>query len=252
MDFSFTPILTQRGEILHTHDYDGVMEQGRLLLLDMGIETALGYASDITRTWPVSGKFSPQQRDIYNIVLQAQLAAIAAIRPGISYREVHLIAAHTIAEGLTALGLMKGDPQEAVAAGAHALFYPHGIGHALGLDVHDMEDLGDRVGYETGTSRSPQFGLNFLRLARPMQAGFVVTVEPGIYFIPPLFHQWRQENRHASFLVYDNIETYLSFGGIRIEDDVLVTHTGSRVLGEPIAKTIKELETTVQMSNFSP
>lgn len=247
-DFSFNPILTQHGEILHTHEYQGTMEEGRLLLLDMGVETNKGYASDITRVWPISGKFSSKQREIYDVVLHAQQQAINTIRPGVPYREVHHVAALTIAEDLTRLGLMKGDPQEAVAVGAHALFFPHGVGHMMGLDVHDMEDLGDRVGYETGATRNPQFGLNFLRLARPLQAGFVVTVEPGIYFIPALFHLWKQENRHASFLDYAKIETYLDFGGIRIEDDVHVTEHGRKVLGEPISKTVREIETIMQAS----
>lgn len=241
-DFSFPPILTHNGETLHIHDYDGAMEAGRLVLLDMGVETSLGYASDITRSWPVTGTFSPEQRDIYNIVLQSQLDAIDAIKPGVPYRDVHLVAARTIAEGLTSLGLMKGDPKAAVEAGAHALFFPHGVGHMLGGDVHDMEDLGDAVGYLPGEPRSTQFGLNFLRLARPLQEGHVVTVEPGIYFIPALFEQWRSSGQHEQFLNYDAIAPYMSFGGIRIEDDVLVTSEGQRVLGPGIAKTVEDVE----------
>ncbi len=245
-DFSFPPILTHHGEILHTHDYDGMMESGRLVLLDMGVETSLGYASDITRSWPVNGTYTSRQRDLYNIVLQSQLDAIEAIGPGVPYRDVHRVAATTIAAGLIDLGLMKGDADEAVREGAHALLFPHGVGHMLGGDVHDMEDLGDVVGYEPGDSRSSQFGLNFLRLARPLAKGHVVTVEPGIYFIPALFEQWRASKKHEAFLNYKAIEDYLSFGGIRIEDDVLVTESGSRVLGPGIAKTVEEVEAKIK------
>lgn len=244
-DFSFPPIVTQNGEILHTHDYNSVLRAGRLLLMDMGVETPCGYASDITRTWPVQGEFSVGQREIYSIVLQSQIDAIDAIQPGVSFRDIHRRAAQTIAEGLTELGLMQGNPEDAVAEGAHALFFPHGVGHMLGGDVHDMEDLGDTVGYAPGELRSEQFGLNFLRLARTLEAGFVVTVEPGIYFIPALFEMWQKEQRLASFLNYDRVSEFLSFGGIRIEDDVLVTPSGHRVLGPPIAKALRDVETTI-------
>lgn len=241
-DFAFPPIVTTHGEILHNHSYGDVLQDGALLLVDMGAEIAAGYASDITRAWPVSGTFSPQQKDIYELVLASQLKAIEAIKPGLSYREVHLLAAEVIVEGLIGLGLMKDDPQEAVAAGAHALFFPHGLGHMMGLDVHDMEDLGDVVGYGSGAERSEQFGLNFLRLSRELEAGYVVTVEPGVYFIPALIDMWRKEKRHEAFIAYDAVEAFRSFGGIRIEDDVLVTKSGSRVLGPPIAKTCKQVE----------
>ena len=241
-DTAYPPIMTTHGEILHTHDYDEVLEKGRLLLLDIGAEAPSGYASDITRTIPVSGIFTAPQLMIYDIVLRAQWSAIAAIRPHIPYRDIHLIAARVIAEGLTSLGLMKGDPQAAVAAGAHALFFPHGIGHTLGLDVHDMEDLGDIVGYSEGEARSTQFGLNFLRFARPLQQGFVMTVEPGIYFIPSLIQQWKKEGRHKEFIAYERLEGWFSFGGIRIEDDILVTSEGSRILGQPIPKIPEDLK----------
>lgn len=241
-DFAFPPIVTCHGEILHNHHYNETMEDGRLVLVDMGAEVSSGYASDITRVWPVNGTFSARQRDVYQLVLQAQEDAIAAVAPGFSYRDVHLRAALTIATGLCDLGLMKGDPAEAVAAGAHALFFPHGVGHVMGIDVHDMEDLGDVVGYGQGVGRSEQFGLNFLRLARTLEEGYVVTIEPGVYFIPTLIDLWREEQRHTSFICYDVLESYRDFGGIRIEDDVLVTSAGSRVLGPPIDKQIDAIE----------
>jgi Xaa-Pro aminopeptidase len=179
---------------------------------------------------------------VYEIVLRAQMSAITQIKPGIPYRDVHLHTCKVVAEGLSGIGLMRGDPDEAVAAGAHALFFPHGLGHMLGLDVHDMEDLGDIVGYPKGEKRNPQFGLNFLRLSRPLEPGFVLTVEPGIYFIPALIDRWREERAHTDFIDYDRLAQFVILGGIRIEDDVLVTSDGARVLGPVIPKTIAEVE----------
>ncbi len=239
---SYNPIVTVHGEVLHNHSYDNRLEEGQMLLNDSGAESPLTYASDITRTFPVNGKFSPSQAEVYQIVLQAQLSAIEQIRPGLPYREVHLHSSRVITEGLRAMGLMRGDPANAVAAGAHALFFPHGLGHMLGLDVHDMEDLGDIVGYPKGEKRSAQFGLNFLRLSRPLEVGFVLTVEPGIYFIPALIDRWKSERQHTGFINYDRLELFRNFGGIRIEDDVLVTAGGGRVLGPGIPKTIPEVE----------
>jgi Xaa-Pro aminopeptidase len=164
------------------------------------------------------------------------------MKPGITNREVHLGACRILVEGLCAMGLMQGNPSDSVEAGAHALFFPHGIGHMLGLDVHDMEDLGDIVGYKDKEKRSGQFGLNSLRLSRPLEPGFVLTAEPGIYFIPALIDRWQQEGRHKEFIKYDKLNAFRSFGGIRIEDDVLVTPTGARVLGPRIPKTIPEIE----------
>ncbi len=239
---AYTPIVTVRGEVLHNHSYDGILAEGQLLLNDSGAESSRYYASDITRTSPVSGRFSSLQADIYNIVLHMQLETIGMIKPGISYREVHLHACRIMVEDMIGLGLMKGDPSAAVEAGAHALFFPHGIGHMMGLDVHDMEDLGDIVGYGKKEKRSSQFGLNFLRLSRPLEAGFVLTVEPGIYFIPALIERWKGESLHKDFINYNRLYPFGSFGGIRIEDDVLVTPTGTRILGPPIPKTIPEVE----------
>ncbi len=243
---AFTPIVSVRGEVLHNHSYGNTMADGDLLLMDSGAESASGYASDITRTFPVSGRFSDRQRQIYEIVLAAQMAVISAAGPSHDNREMHRLAARTIAGGLTALGLMKGNPDNAVEVGAHALFFPHGIGHMMGLDVHDMEDLGDIVGYPEGEERSTQFGLAFLRMTRPLEPGFVITVEPGIYFIPALIDQWRAENRHAEFIDYERANEFREFGGIRIEDDVLITADGCRVLGPGIPKTVDEVEAAMR------
>jgi Xaa-Pro aminopeptidase len=239
---AFAPIVTVRGEVLHNHSYGGTLEDGQLLLCDAGTESRMYYASDITRTCPVSGRFSDRQAGVYELVLRMQLGSIRMMKPGITNREVHLEACRILAEGLCDMGLMRGNSSDAVEAGAHALFFPHGIGHMLGLDVHDMEDLGDIVGYKDKEKRSGQFGLNSLRLSRPLEPGFVLTAEPGIYFIPALIDRWQQEARHREFLNYDKINAFRSFGGIRIEDDVLVTDSGSRVLGPRIPKTIPEVE----------
>jgi Xaa-Pro aminopeptidase len=240
---AFPSIFTTRGHIFHNLDQENIMGKGDLLVNDSGAESPLHYAGDITRTFPVGGRFSRKQKDIYGIVLNAQQSAIEAIGPGIEYREVHRIAAKSLAIGLALLGVMKGDPDEAVAAGAHALFFPHGIGHMLGLDVHDMEGLGeDFVGYTREIRRSTQFGTRHLRLARALEPGFVVTVEPGLYFIPHLIARWKAERRHEEFIDYRRVDDYLDLGGIRIEDDVLVLEDGCRILGEPIPKTIADVE----------
>ncbi|MFZ2958034.1 MAG: aminopeptidase P family protein [Candidatus Ozemobacteraceae bacterium] len=240
---SFPVICTIRGETLHNHCYANRMRAGDLLLIDSGAESPLGYASDITRTLPVSGTFTHIQRAMYEIVLEAQKTAIDLIKPGTMFRDVHLAAARAITRGLVQEGLMRGNPEEAVEAGAHALFFPHGLGHMLGIDVHDMESLGeDFVGYDAETKRSDQFGLAYLRLARRLQPGFTLTVEPGMYFIPALIDIWRKERRHNDFIDYEKVETFKGFGGIRIEDDVLVTPTGARILGTPIPKTVSEIE----------
>jgi len=223
---AYPPIVTVRGEVLHNHSYDEILSDGQLLLNDSGVESVMCYASDITRTFPVSGRFSSVQAEIYQIVLRMQLGTISTIKPGISYREIHLGACRILAEGLRTMGLMQGNPSDAVEAGAHALFFPHGIGHMMGLDVHDMEDLGDIVGHKK-EKKSGQFGLNFLRLSRPLESGFVLTVEPGIYFIPALIDRWQQEQRHKEFINYDKIDAFRGFGGIRIEDNILVTPAGS-------------------------
>ena len=239
---AFNPIVTVRGEVLHNTGCGNTLSEGDLLLVDSGAEAPSGYASDITRTMPASGRYSGQQRDIYEVVLAANEAAIAAAGPGVTNCELHLLAARTIASGLKDLGLMQGDAEAAVEAGAHALFFVHGLGHMLGLDVHDMEDLGDVVGYEPGEERSTQFGLAYLRLARRLEPGFVLTVEPGVYFIPELIDRWRADGLHRDFIRYERLEAYRSFGGVRIEDDVLITENSHRVLGPHIAKTVNDIE----------
>jgi Xaa-Pro aminopeptidase len=240
---SFPTILSINGQTLHNHSHDNILKKGKMLVVDAGAETNLHYASDITRTIPVGGKFSPQQKDIYEIVLKANTEAIQSARPGVSHRDVHFLACNIIASGLKELGLMKGDSVEAVAAGAHALFMPHGLGHMMGLDVHDMEGLGENfVGYNDEIKRSDQFGLAFLRFALPYKPGHVFTVEPGCYFIPELIEKWKAEGKFTDFISYSKLDSYLPLGGIRIEDDVLITEKGHKVLGRAIPKTVKEIE----------
>jgi Xaa-Pro aminopeptidase len=240
---SFPIILSVNGQTLHNHYHGNILREGRLMVTDCGAESDLHYAGDITRTTPVGGKFSDRQQDIYEIVLKANTEAIHAAGPGKSNKDLHMLACKTIASSLKDLGLMKGDVGEAVAAGAHALFMPHGLGHMLGLDVHDMESLGENfVGYDNQVSRSDQFGLAFLRFALPFVPGHVFTVEPGCYFIPELIDQWRSEGRFKEFINYEKVGSYRDFGGVRIEDDVLITPKGYKVLGKPIPKTISEIE----------
>lgn len=239
---SYPVIATVHGEVLHNHHYHHRLGAGQLFLLDAGAETPAGYAGDLTSTFPVSPAFTPRQRDIHDLVLSAFLAAVEALRPGVNFRDIHLLACRRLAAGLKELGLMKGDVDEAVAAGAHALFFPCGLGHLMGLDVHDMENLGEVwVGYQ-GQPKSTQFGLKSLRLARPLEPGFVLTVEPGIYFMPGLMDRWRAEGRFTAFIDYAALEAYRDFGGLRIEEDFLVTAEGSRRLGRPKPRTAAEVE----------
>ncbi len=240
---SFPIILSVDGQTLHNHAHGNILRKGRMMVTDAGAETNLHYASDITRTTPVGGKFSPKQKDIYEIVLKANTEAIKATRPGISNRDLHFMACKIITTEMKSLGLMKGDVDEAVAAGAHALFMPHGLGHMMGLDVHDMEALGENfIGYNDEVKRSDQFGTAFLRFALPYKPGHVFTIEPGCYFIPELIEKWKSEGKFKDFINYSKIEDYMSIGGIRIEDDVLITENGHKVLGKPIPKTVKEVE----------
>ena len=243
MHLAFPPIVTVNGQTLHMHEHGNPLVKGRLLVLDCGAEAPSGYASDITRSVPVGGKFNARQKAVYEIVLAGQESAIKAIKPGVNFKDIHLQTARIMTDGLKDLGLMKGGTAEAVAAGAHALFFPHGLGHNLGLDVHDMEDYGENhVGYGEKVERSAQFGLAYLRMARELKPGHVLTVEPGLYFIPALYALWRKEKKHRDFIVYDAVEKFLDFGGARIEDDVLVTEKGRRVLGPPIPKTVADVE----------
>ncbi len=240
---SFPTIFSIRGETLHNHDHGNVMKDGDMALNDSGAESPLHYAGDITRTFPVGGTFTARQREAYEIVLLALEQATEAVRPGVEFRNVHLLACEVLASGLKDLGLMKGDVKEAVRVGAHALFFQCGTGHMLGLDVHDMEPLGeDYVGYTETIKRNPLFGFASLRLGRAVEPRFVVTVEPGLYFIPQLIDLWHAEQKHADFINYDAVMAYKDFGGICIEDDVLVLENGHRVLGTPIPKTVVEVE----------
>lgn len=241
---SFATILTQNGQTLHNHDHSHILEAGRLMLTDAGAESVTNYCSDHTRTIPVGGKFSSRQKDIYSIVLACHDHALTLTRPGITYQSVHLEVCKVLAQGLKDLGLMKGNVEEAVAAGAHALFMPHGLGHMMGIDVHDMEDLGQcYVGYDDEIRPSEQFGLASLRMGRRLQEGFVITDEPGCYFIPALIDKWRTENLHTDFLNYDAIDKFKDFGGIRLEDDILITADGSRFTGHKrIPITIEDVE----------
>jgi Xaa-Pro aminopeptidase len=244
---SFPVILSQNGETLHNHDHSQILTGGRLLVIDAGAETTSHYASDFTRTLPAGGRFTQQQKEIYNMTLAANNYAINTAKPGITYAGVHLGAAKIITQGLQSLGIMKGDADESVAAGAHALFFPHGLGHQIGLDVHDMEDLGENyVGYDDDVQRSKQFGLGALRMGRVLHEGFCITVEPGVYFIPALIEQWKQENKFSQFINYQKVMEYVGFGGIRLEDDILITPTGCRLLGEKrIPITVEEVESAI-------
>lgn len=229
---SFPIILTQNGEVMHGHSHDKILKEGRLLLMDAGAELQSHYCSDFTRTIPVGGTFKGISKDLYNLVLKANNHCIGMCAPGISFRDIHLTAARIITEGLKELGLMKGDIEEAVAAGAHAAFFPTGLGHNMGLDVHDMEDLGEHfVGYDHTVTRSTQFGLKSLRMARILEAGNVMTVEPGFYVIPTLLEMWKADGHNKAFINFDKCKALYDFGGIRIEDDVLVTPGGHRFLG---------------------
>ena len=244
---SFPIILSQNGETLHNHDHSKILKEGNLMLTDAGAESLLHYASDFTRTVPVGGKFTSKQREIYEIVLAANNLGTSLTKPGVTYLSVHLAVAEIIASGLKELGLMKGDVKEAVRNGAHAMFFPHGLGHMLGLDVHDMEDLGQiYVGYDDETRPVDQFGTAYLRLGRKLQPGFVITNEPGIYFIPALIDKWKNEKINTDFINFDKVEKYRNFGGIRLEDDILVTETGSKLIGERVPVNPDEIEEIVK------
>jgi Xaa-Pro aminopeptidase len=239
---AFPIILTVNGQTLHNHYHGNTLKNGDLLLCDFGAETARHYAADLSSAFPVDPVFSPRQREIYELSLDAYNAAVAMLKPGVPFRDVHLTACRIIARGLKDLGLMKGDVDEAVAQGAHAMFFPCGTGHMMGLDVHDMEDLGEvYVGYD-GEPKSTQFGLKSLRLARPLEPGFVLTVEPGIYFIPELMDKWRSEGKFMDFLNYDKMDTYRGFSGVRNEESFLITTEGCRRMGKDKPKSIEDVE----------
>ena len=233
---SFPTIFTQHGEIMHGNPSMAVLESGRLALCDCGAETMEHYCSDNTRTFPVNGKFDQRQLEIYSIVEDCHDLALKLSKPGVKYLDVHMGICRLMTDRLKELGLMKGDTEEAVRAGAHAMFLPHGLGHMMGMDVHDMEGLGQiYVGFDDETRPNlEQFGTNCLRMGRRLEEGFVITDEPGIYFIPALIDEWRAKGLHKDFINYEKLETYKDFGGIRIEDDLLITKDGCRFLGKEL------------------
>jgi Xaa-Pro aminopeptidase len=241
-NISFPIIATINGQTLHNHYHGNTLKEGDLFLIDAGYENEMGYAGDLSSTIPVSKKFTPVQKDIYHLTLEAHQAAIDAAQLNKPFKNVHIAASKTIFEGLKEMGLTKGNTDDAFEAGAHALFFPCGTGHMMGLDVHDMEDLGEVwVGYD-GQPKSKQFGLKSLRLAKPLQPGHVYTIEPGIYFIPELMDLWRSQNKFKEFINWDEVYKYRNFGGIRNEEDFVMTENGAQLLGKPKPKTIEEIE----------
>ncbi|AXY76646.1 aminopeptidase P family protein [Paraflavitalea soli] len=240
---SYPIICTVNGETLHNHYYGNTIREGQMLLLDAGAENDLHYAGDLTRTFPVGKKFTTEQKEVYNTVLASLDHAINLLKPGIRFRDVHAGACEKLVEGLTAIGIMKGNAAEAVAAGAHTLFFQCGLGHMMGMDVHDMEDLGEQyVGYSDDLQKSKEFGWKSLRLGRAVEPGYVLTIEPGVYIIPSLIDQWVAEKKHTNFINYKTLETFRNFSGIRVEDNFLVTADGNRKLGKYLPKSAEEIE----------
>ncbi|WP_375580058.1 aminopeptidase P family protein [Marivirga tractuosa] len=242
-NLSFPIILTKNGQYLHNHPTQDVVKNGDIILCDCGAETSMNYAGDMTRTFPVAERFSDIQRNIYSIVLDAHETAIAALKPGYKFIDAHMLASSKIVEGLKALGLMKGDTNDAVNAGAHTLFFQCGLGHFMGMDVHDMENFGEQlVGYTQHMQKSTEFGLKSLRLGKELEAGNVLTVEPGIYFNPYLIDSWKAQGKYTDFVNYSEVEKFKDFGGVRVEEDFLIDQGGVKLLGDPLAKTIEEIE----------
>ncbi len=241
-NISFPVIATINGQTLHNHYHGNIIKEGELFLVDAGFENQMLYAGDLSSTFPVSRKFTPEQKEIYQLTLDAHRASINALGLGLPFKNAHIAACLTIFDGLKAIGFTKGNAGDAFEAGAHALFFPCGTGHMMGLDVHDMEDLGEVwVGYE-GKPKSTQFGLKSLRLAKPLQAGHVFTIEPGIYFIPELIDLWRSQNKYNDFINWEKVDSYRNFGGIRNEENFVMTKNGAKRLGKPKPKTIEEIE----------
>lgn len=242
-DIAYPIILTINGQTLHNHYYGNTLKDGNMVLMDAGAENTMHYAGDLTRTFPVSKKFSPLQKDMYNIVLDAYEHAVEALLPAKLFRDIHLLAAERLVTGLKNLGFMKGNPAEAVAAGAHTMFFQCGLGHMIGLDVHDMEDLGEQyVGYNESVQKSKAFGLKSLRLGKALEIGNTLTVEPGIYIIPELIDRWQAEKKYSDFINYEKLSSIRDFGGIRIEDNFLITDEGSRKLGDYLPLKADEIE----------
>ncbi|MGD2181870.1 aminopeptidase P N-terminal domain-containing protein [Lusitaniella coriacea] len=249
MSCSYNSIVTVRGEVLHNERYDNLLQPGDLLLVDAGAETQMGWASDITRTFPVTGKFSATQREIYNLVLAAHDACIDRVSPGVEYSEIHHLAALVLAQGLVDLGILRGQADDLVERDAHALFFPHGIGHLLGLDVHDMEDLGDVAGYAPGRKRRDRFGWCYLRLDRPLQPGMLVTIEPGFYQVPGILQNPHWREKYQDCINWQQLERFGDVRGIRIEDDVLVTESGREVLSADLPNNADEIEQLVSANS---
>jgi Xaa-Pro aminopeptidase len=243
---AYGPIVTTHGEVLHDERHDRELPEVGLLLCDVGAETPEGWASDVTRTWPTNGRFSESQRAIYDVVLESQRAAIAAVKPGVRYLDVHRTAGKKLLAGLIELGIYRGDLEDLYARGAAALFFPHGVGHLIGLDVHDMEDLGDRAGYAHGRVRKKSFGDRYLRLDRDLVPGMAVTIEPGFYSIPLLLEHPDEVGDLESALDRVALARYADVRGIRIEDDVLVTEMGAEILSAGIPKEAREVEATMR------
>jgi Xaa-Pro aminopeptidase len=242
VESAYHPIVTVHGEVLHNPHYRHTLKAGELLLADVGAESPGGWAGDVTRTWPVSGRYSPTQRALYDVVLRAQEACIAAVRPGLRYRDLHLLAHRELAAGLVALGILQGEVDALVGDGVSSLLFPHGVGHLIGLDVHDMEDLGDRAGYAPGRTRSQAFGHRSLRLDRDLEPGMCVTIEPGLYLVPAILERASLTRRAGERLNRARLAEFADVRGIRIEDDVLVTDTGCEVLTRAIPKRADEIE----------
>lgn len=243
-ELAYPIIFSTHGQTLHNHHHHLKMASHRLALLDAGAEESFGYAGDITRTFPVSGTFSSQAKQMYQLVLELEESAISLARPGVYYRDVHLATNRRMLQGLKELGLVEGDVNEMLAQGVAGLFMPHGLGHMIGLDVHDMEDYGEQwVGYTPDLTRSTQLGLKSLRLARPLEPGFTLTVEPGIYFIPELIQKWKSEGTDKGFVRYSEVAKWMEIGGIRIEDNILITEQEAHVMGSRIPKSVEEIET---------
>lgn len=241
--WGYDPIMTVNGQTLHNHYYGNKIKEGDIVLYDGGIEVPSGYQADLTRSFPVSDKFTSLQKQVYEIVHAGYNMAVKKCKPNRSYKDIHLQVAEVMFEGLKDLGWAKGDTKEAIAAGAHTLFFPHGLGHMIGLDVHDMESFDEvYVGYTPRMKKSKEFGLKSLRLGKKLKAGFVITIEPGLYVIPQLIEQFKSEKKHLDFINYQEVEKHLGFGGIRIEDDFLITEKGNRVLGEPFGASVAEVE----------
>lgn len=240
---AFPTILTVNGQILHNHAQGNILKKEQMLLVDCGAETAMHYGGDLTRTFPVGDKFTSRQKELYDVVVNAHEAAVNFLQPGKYFRDAHILACETLVAGLKSVGLMKGDIKDAVSQGAHAMFFQCGLGHQLGLDTHDMEDLGEEyVGYTDELKKSEQFGLKSLRLGRQVEEGFVLTVEPGIYIIPELIDLWKSEHKFLEFINYENLEKYRDFGGIRIEEDLLITKEGNRILGKELSRDTELLK----------